>query len=407
MSSAGLCGIAPDPLMTIEISEPEIGLDGCVCIHAIGRQGAAGGIRCVPDVDKREVQLLARAMTFKFAFFGVPQGGAKMGLRMNYEVSPKEKRTLIQAAARHLEPLLRRADFWSPYGDMSFHGPDLQVFFAAIGRDYVPDPKRNSSLRTAITTLWSLQAVLAQRGLAPRETTLCIEGFGSVASYLAPFLGELGFKVLAVTNRLGGVRNDRGLDPQQMVAMSERDGDEWVLGRGDWERISHDDLFGIPADILMPCARVHSICGRRAKVTPAKVVLPIANVPCTDEALAVLDDRGIDFVPDYVVNSGGILGFIRSADDEFGRDFREMLVRMLRQARESGRPVRKLAEAVAHKRYSEIVGTAYHRNGRGMRLLDGLSYRGLLPRAVVKRARKPQSEKIRESVRATFSEVVE
>lgn len=62
-------GIPDNPLMTIEIEEPAIGLKGWVCVHSLGKDGASGGIRCVGNVNKLEVQLLARAMTYKYAFF--------------------------------------------------------------------------------------------------------------------------------------------------------------------------------------------------------------------------------------------------------------------------------------------------------------------------------------------------
>src|SRR5438093_13753240 len=42
---------------------------------------SAGGTRLAPDVTERETQLLARAMTYKFAVLGVNIGGAKATIR--------------------------------------------------------------------------------------------------------------------------------------------------------------------------------------------------------------------------------------------------------------------------------------------------------------------------------------
>jgi len=42
---------------------------------------SAGGTRLAPDVTERETQLLARAMTYKFAVLGVKIGGAKATIR--------------------------------------------------------------------------------------------------------------------------------------------------------------------------------------------------------------------------------------------------------------------------------------------------------------------------------------
>src|SRR4051794_23842237 len=42
----------PDvPQMTVEVADPSIGLQGFVCIHSMGKYGASGGMRCVPDID--------------------------------------------------------------------------------------------------------------------------------------------------------------------------------------------------------------------------------------------------------------------------------------------------------------------------------------------------------------------
>jgi glutamate dehydrogenase/leucine dehydrogenase len=42
---------------------------------------SAGGTRLAPDVTERESQLLARAMTYKFAVLGARIGGAKGAIR--------------------------------------------------------------------------------------------------------------------------------------------------------------------------------------------------------------------------------------------------------------------------------------------------------------------------------------
>lgn len=373
--------IPDDPLMTIEITEPAIGLEGWVCLHALGKGGASGGIRCVGDVTKKEVQLLARAMTYKFSFFGIPQGGAKAGLRVGYDIDPERKALLIRAAARHLEPLVRRSTVWSPWTDMNFYGDDLMLFYAEMGRNYTPNPHSNSSHRTAISAFWSLQACLEYYGLNPKETRLALEGFGSVASYLTPYLARLGIKVVAVSNHHGTLANPEGLDLSAIDRLRARYGSAWVDQPGDWRRLEREALFEIEADILVPCARVHSIGPEEAGSLSARLVLPIANVPCQDEALAVLDRRGIDYIPDFVVNGGGISGHIQDINDPFGKLFKAMLRRMLKAARKRGRSVRAIAEEAAHANYGRIVSEAYLFESLPLKIVKGLARRGLLPKA--------------------------
>jgi len=55
-------------------------LIGCVVIDTTVSGRACGGVRLLPDVEEEELRLLARSMTLKYGFLGLPQGGAKAGI---------------------------------------------------------------------------------------------------------------------------------------------------------------------------------------------------------------------------------------------------------------------------------------------------------------------------------------
>lgn len=355
-------GIPAAPLMTIEIADPACGLEGYVCIHSLGSEGASGGMRCVPDVTKSEVQILARAMTYKYSFFGIPQGGAKAGLRVRDDAPPEERRELIRAAACHLEPIIKRSNIWSVWTDMNFYQADLSEFYSAINIPWSLSGSGGSSLRTAVTALWSIQACIDYFELpAPR---IAIEGYGSVAKYLAKYLVELGCRIVAVSNRAGTAHNPSGLDVELIETATTKHGVDWVTREGQWERLTREELFQLESDILIPGARVHSIDATIAAACQTRLVVPVANVPCTGEALSELDRRGIPYLPDYVVNSGGVCGWIQSRDDEYGVAFREVIGRLLTRAEERRVPVRSLADDAAHANYSVLARQAYPMRSR-------------------------------------------
>ncbi|MGH7897798.1 MAG: Glu/Leu/Phe/Val dehydrogenase dimerization domain-containing protein, partial [Candidatus Binatia bacterium] len=56
-------------------------VDGLIAFDLEGCTVNAGGTRLAPDVTTREVGLLARAMTYKFAALGLHMGGAKGAIR--------------------------------------------------------------------------------------------------------------------------------------------------------------------------------------------------------------------------------------------------------------------------------------------------------------------------------------
>lgn len=401
--------IPGSPLMTIEVSDPALGLEGFVCIHAMGRNGASGGMRCVPDIDQEEVRILARAMTYKYSFFQIPQGGAKAGLRVSYEEDPRRRRVLFQAAARHLEPLIRR-NIWSPWSDMNFTPADLAEFYKGIGIDYTPAAGGGSSFRTAVSAYAALRAAVEYLGIQPRGARVTIEGFGSVARYLVPFLRDAGIRLVGLTTHRGGAARRDGLDYEEVLARQRQGHRDWDQPRGAWQPIAIEELFDVETDIFIPCARVHSITPERAERLRTQLVLPIANVPCTDEALAVLDRRGIPYVPDYVVNGGGVCGHVLAgataehpgAAEPFMRPFHAMLVRMLRAAAAQGVPARRLAEEIAAGNYDAIVRQAYEPPTLSARLKHKLAGLPWLPRALADDDLKRRVDRTMSFINALF-----
>jgi glutamate dehydrogenase (NAD(P)+) len=200
--------IPDSPLLSIEFRDPSVGLEGYLCIHSMGKYGASGGMRCIGDVDKAEVSVLAKTMTYKYAFFNIQQGGAKAGLKVDYDETPERRRELMRHAARHLEPLIRKG-IWSAWTDMNFFRDDLSAFYDAIGIAFDPSTEGGSSLRTALSGHASLQAAMEWLRLRPRDARVSIEGFGSVARYLSPFLIEAGVRVVALSNHSGSLYNPR------------------------------------------------------------------------------------------------------------------------------------------------------------------------------------------------------
>jgi glutamate dehydrogenase/leucine dehydrogenase len=406
---AARSSIPSAPLMTVEIFEPALGLEGFVCIHAMGKNGASGGMRCVPDIDKEEVRILARAMTYKYAFFQIPQGGAKAGLRVSYEEEPQRRKLLFRAAARHLEPLIRR-NIWSPWSDMNFTPGDLVDFYGGIGLEHTPGAGGGSSFRTAVSAFAALQAAIESLGMEPHRVRVAIEGFGSVARYLVPFLKGAGVKLVGLTTHRGGAVRGDGLDYDEVLARQGQGHRDWDQPRGAWQPIAVEELFDVETDVFIPCARVHSLTAERAERLRTQLVLPIANVPCTDSALAVLDERGIPYLPDFVVNGGGVCGHVLAgataanpaAAAGFIGSFQAMVLRLLRAAEARREPVRRLAEDVADQNFAAITGAAYEQPALATRLKRRLGELPWLPRSFANGELRKRIETTLGSIDALF-----
>src|SRR5260370_31866797 len=69
-----------------------------------------GGTRLAAHVTERETQLVARAMTYKFAVLGSNFGGAKAAIR----ATPAERDDAIRRYCDEIRPLVESATFLTP-----------------------------------------------------------------------------------------------------------------------------------------------------------------------------------------------------------------------------------------------------------------------------------------------------
>jgi glutamate dehydrogenase/leucine dehydrogenase len=285
---------------------------GYVVIDSTVSGRARGGLRLVADVDEAEVRGLARAMTLKYAFLGLPQGGAKAGVRGDPEAPPPERRARLAAFARLVAPLLRSGLF-TPDTDMGTTREDIAHVLTTAG---LPVPRRVSSGRsgfyTALTVRAAARAAAARTGLEMRGARAAIEGFGSVGASLASLLDEIGTRVVAVSTSMGAVYAPDGLDVPALVELARAAGSRVVL---EYARLHPEatcldraDLLTLPVDVLCPCARHASVHEGNVDHVQARVVAPGANNPITRPAERTLEARGVIHVPDFVANCGGVLG---------------------------------------------------------------------------------------------------
>ena len=96
-----------DPQFIGIVEDRSIGLLGYVVVDTTVNGHSCGGLRVLPGVTVEELKGLARAMTLKFGFSGMSQGGAKAGIVADQEISLEEKRKLLKRFTEIISPLLR------------------------------------------------------------------------------------------------------------------------------------------------------------------------------------------------------------------------------------------------------------------------------------------------------------
>ena len=285
--------------------------------HVLTMGPTKGGIRYAPDVNLGEVAALAMLMTWKCALVGLPFGGAKGGVRIDpHELSRTElQRVTRRYTAEVINMIGPQKDIPAP--DL---GTDEQVM-AWIMDTYsqnqgyaVPavvtgkPPELGGSVARREATgrgIISLLPSAALRcGVGVDGARVVIQGFGNVGRYAAIAAAEMGCRVIAVEDLSGAIHNGQGLEVGRLARHVDRTGG--VRGFPGADSISHDELFALECDVLIPAAVGSVITGENVHSIEAKLVLEGANNPTTLEADRVLKDKGVLVVPDILCNAGGV-----------------------------------------------------------------------------------------------------
>jgi len=286
--------------------------------HNGARGPCKGGIRYHPEADKDEVLGLATIMTWKTALMDIPFGGAKGGIQVDpRKLSKLELERLTRRFTQRISIVL------GPYRDIP--APDVNTNAQVMAwildeyssrQGYTPavvtgkPVALGGSLGREEATGRGVMYVMAEYardfGVPLKGGRVVIQGFGNVGSHLARLLdAEEGAKVIAVSDVDGGVVNEKGLDlPGLLKHVAERRPvAEWQGGKA----ITNEALWTIPCDWLVPAALGGVITKEtNARTIDCKVVVEGANEPTTPTADAILEERGIAVIPDFLANAGGV-----------------------------------------------------------------------------------------------------
>ncbi len=297
--------------------------------HNDARGPFKGGIRFHPKTNLDEVKALAFWMTIKTAVVGIPLGGGKGGVT----VDPKK---LSKAELERLSRAYIRAfkDFIGPKKDVP--APDVNTnpqIMAWMVDEYEqvtgqknlgvitgkPLELGGSQGRTAATGLggfFVFRQLAKKLKLKPKQTTVAIQGFGNVGYFLAKFLHEAGYKIVAVADSKGGIYDKRhqGMDPDHLLKQKQSKGFTngcYCVGSvcdcKNYTLVKSDKILELPVDVVVPAALENAINKENAGRIKANIILEMANGGVTPEAEDKLLAKKKLVVPDVLINAGGVV----------------------------------------------------------------------------------------------------
>lgn len=291
--------------------------------HNTTRGPAKGGIRYHHEVNRDEVVALAIGMSLKTAIANLPLGGAKGGICFD----PKKY------SQSEIERITRR--YVSEIS--SFLGPDKDVPAPDVGTNaqvmaWVMDQystgvghatpgvvtgkpiELGGSLgRESATGRGVVEAaalMLAKQGTTLQGKRIAIQGYGQVGSWAARLAAARGALIVGLSDVGGTIHDANGLDLTK-IDQAFHDGTRSVADCGVGEVVARGEkgsvaVFGLPCDIVMPCALGDAVGETEAQTITAKLVVEGANGPLTPGADHILADRGVVVIPDVYANAGGV-----------------------------------------------------------------------------------------------------
>jgi len=286
--------------------------------HNVSRGPAKGGIRYHPDVDLDEIRALAMWMTWKSVVVNIPFGGAKGGVQCH----PKEM------SLHEIEHLTRRFTWeisllLGPEQDIPapdvYTNPQVMAWmmdtYSMLKGYSVPGVVTGKPVElggslgrfeatgrgVVITALEALNYLKK-----PIEgARVAIQGCGNVGGVAAKHFDRLGAKVIAISDSMRGIYNERGLDLQRILEYKARY-QCFVCEKQEESEITNQELLELDCDIMVPAAIENQITEKNASRIKTKIIAEGANGPTTPEADEILNDKGIFIVPDTLANAGGV-----------------------------------------------------------------------------------------------------
>jgi glutamate dehydrogenase len=297
--------------------------------HNDARGPCKGGIRFHPHETVDTVRALAMWMTWKCAVVDIPLGGGKGGVICDpHNLSDREQEAIcrgwVRQVALNVGPV---QDVPAP--DVMTHGQHMLWMLDEFERirggcfpGFItgkPVGMGGSLGRTEATgygVMYAVREAMKELGIDVRKTIGAFQGFGNVSQYAVRLFKEYGGTPICVAcwdqadQTSYTFLRKSGIDPDELVAITDKFGaiDKDKARKAGYEVLPGDAWIEQEADLLVPAALENQVTAANAPKIHKRVKLVAegANGPTAMEADAVIRDRGIFMIPDFLCNAGGV-----------------------------------------------------------------------------------------------------
>jgi len=266
------------------------GLKAIIGIHDTTLGPALGGTRFWNYETEEEaiidVLRLSRGMTYKNAAAGLNLGGGKTVIMGDPEKLKTEE--LLRVFGKYVEGLNGR---YITAEDMNIGTQD--VAYINMETDHVVGLEGKSGNPSPVTAYGTFRGILAAANEVFGSDDLtgkvvAVQGLGAVGYNVCRHLHEAGAKLIVTDIKKSNI--------------------ERVVNDFGATAVAPDEIFSVECDIFAPCAMGAVINDFTIDQLKCKIVAGAANNQLAEEKHGqMLKDKGILYIPDYVINAGGVI----------------------------------------------------------------------------------------------------
>jgi glutamate dehydrogenase len=297
--------------------------------HNDARGPCKGGIRFHPQETIDTVRALSMWMTWKTAVVDIPLGGGKGGVICDpHNLSMREQEAICRGWVRQLAPNVGPIQdvpapdvmtsgqhmLWMLDEYEKISGKKLPGFIT--GKPLGMGGSLGRTEATGYGLIYTLREALKELNIDTAKTTASVQGFGNVSQYAIELYEQYGGKVIAVSSwdnkeqKSFTFRKKDGINLKQLLGITNRFGEIDRVKAKDYgyEILPGNVWIEQDVDILIPAALENQINAQTAPSisNQVKVVAEGANGPTTPEGDAIIKEKGIHVIPDFLANAGGV-----------------------------------------------------------------------------------------------------
>ena len=292
-----------------------------------------GGLRFHPSVNLSILKFLAFEQVFENALTTLSMGGAKGG--SDFDPKGRSDNEVMRFCQSFMAELFRHigSDTDVPAGDIGVGAREIGYLFGMYKklRNEFTGVLTGKSLgwggslvrpeATGYGCVYFAAEMLNTRNTSLEGRTCLVSGSGNVAQYTVEKILQLGGKVVTLSDSSGYIYDAAGIDRDKLDYVKRLKNirrarimeyvdkySEAVYTEAD-TTLGYNPLWDHKADCAFPCATQNEINARDAENLVRQGVSLVcegANMPCTPEAIDILQDHKVLYAPGKAANAGGV-----------------------------------------------------------------------------------------------------